>query len=62
MSLKGLLVSMLHIVGFDGVLGGMIGVVCSVVFGVLSVVVNFTWDAILGMTACGSNWYLVFSR
>ena len=35
-SLKGLLDSMLHITGFDGVLGGMTGVVYSVVFGVLS--------------------------
>ena len=54
-SLKGLLDSMLHVIGFDGVLGG-------VVFGVLSPLVNFTLDAIVGMTTFGSNSYLVFSR
>ena len=47
-SLKGLLLSMLHMIGFDGVLGGVMDTVCSVVFGVLSTFVNFTWDAILG--------------
>ena len=40
MSLKGLLVSILGIIGFDGVLGGVTGVVCSVLFGVLSTLVN----------------------
>ena len=42
MSLKGLLVGMLHITGFDGVLGGVTEIVCSVVFGVLSNFVIFT--------------------
>ena len=60
MSLKGLLFSMLHMIGFDGVLGGVMGTVCSVVFGVLSTFVNFTWDAILGITTCGSNSYFCF--
>ena len=46
-------------IGFDGVLGGVMSTVCSVVFGVLSTFVNITWDAILGMTACGSNSYFV---
>ena len=60
--LTGLLVSMLHITGFDGVLGGVTGVVYSVVFGVSSTFVKFTLDAIVGMTTFGSNSYLVFSR
>ena len=34
--LKSLLLSMLCIIGFDGVLGGVMGAVFSVVFGVLS--------------------------
>ena len=42
MSLTGLLVSMLHITGFDGVRGGVTGVVYSVVFGVLSNFMIFT--------------------
>ena len=50
-----LLVSMLCTIGFNGVLGGMIGVVYSVVFGVLSTLVNLTLDAIVGMTTFGSN-------
>ena len=33
---------MLHIIGFDGVLGGVMGAVFSVVFGVLSTLVYFT--------------------
>ena len=53
---------MLHIIGFDGVLGGVTGVVYSVVFGVLSTLVNFTLDVIVGMTTSGSNSCLVFSR
>ena len=61
-SLNGLLDSMLCIIGFDGVLGGVTGVVYSVVFGVLSTMVNFTLDAIGGMTTFGNNSYLVFSR
>ena len=59
---KGLLLIMLCMIGFDGVLGGVMGTVCSVMFGVLSTFVNFTWDGILGMTTCGSNSYFVFSR
>ena len=47
---------------FDGVLGGVTGVVYSVLFGVLLTLVNFTLDAILHMTTFGSNSYLVFSR
>ena len=62
MSFKGLLVRMLHMIGFDSVLGGVAGVVYSVVFGVLSTLVNFTLVAIKGMTTFGSNSYLVFSR
>ena len=54
-SLKGLLDSMWCIIGFDGVLGGVTGVVYSVGFGVLSTVVIFTLDVIVGMTALGSN-------
>ena len=46
---------MLHISGFDGVLGCVTGVVYSVVFGVLSSYVIFTLDAIVGMTTLGSN-------
>ena len=46
---------MLHIIGFDGALGGVTGVVYSVVFGVLSTFVIFTLDAIVGMTNFGSN-------
>ena len=60
MSCKGLLLSVLHMIGFDGVLGGMMGAVCSVVLGVLSTFVNFTWDAIVGMKTCGNNSYFVF--
>ena len=55
MSLKVLLVSMLHVTGFDGVLGGVTGVVYSVVCGVLSNFVIFTLDVIVGMTTSGSN-------
>ena len=55
MSLTGLLLSMLHITGFDGVLGVVTGVVYSVVFGVLSNFVIFTLDAIVGMTTSGRN-------
>ena len=62
MSLKGLLDSVLYIIGFDGVLGGVTGVVYSVVFGVLSTLVKLTLDAIVGMATFGSNSYLVFSR
>ena len=36
MSLKGLILSMLHMIGFNAVLGGVMGTVCSVVFGVLA--------------------------
>ena len=49
------LVNMLHITGFDGVLGGVTGVVFSVVCGVLSNFVIFTLDVIVGMTTSGSN-------
>ena len=62
MSFKGLLDRMLCTIGFDGVLGGETGLVYSVVFGVLSTLVNFTLDAIVDMTTFGSNSYLVFSR
>ena len=62
MSLKGLLDSVSHITGFDGVLGGVTWVMYSVVFGVLSTLVKLTLDAIVGMTTFGSNSYLVFSR
>ena len=62
MLITGLLDSMLHITGFDGVLGGVTGVVYSVVFGVLSNLVKFTLDTIVGMATFGSNSYLVFSR
>ena len=47
--------SLLHITGFDSVLGGVTGVVYSVVFGVMSNFVIFTLDAIVGMTTSGSN-------
>ena len=53
---------MLHITGFDGVLGGVTGAVYSVVFGVLSTFVIFTLDAIVDMKTLGSNCYFVFSR
>ena len=43
------------IIGFDGVLGGVMGAVFSVVFGVLLTLVNFTSEAIVGMTTFGSN-------
>ena len=33
----------MYAVGFDGVLSGVIGVLCSVVFGVLSIVINLTF-------------------
>ena len=59
---KGLLDTMLHIIGFDGVLDGVTAVVYSVVFGVLSTLVKFTLDAIVGMMTFGSNSYLVFFR
>ena len=62
MLLRGLLFIKCCTVAFDGVLGGVMGTVCSVVFGVLLSFVNFTWDGILGMTTCGSNSYFVFSR
>ena len=42
MAVKGLLDSMCCIIGFDGMLGGVTGVVYSVGFGVLSTVVIFT--------------------
>ena len=41
MLLTGLLFIMCCCVAFDGVLGGLMGIVCSVVFGVLSSFVNF---------------------
>ena len=53
---------MLCITGFDGVLGGVTGVVYSIVFGVSSAFVKFTLHVIVGMTTFGSNSYLVFSR
>ena len=54
---------MLYMIGFNSVLSvGVMGVVFSVVFGALLTSVNLTLDTIMGMTACGSNWYLVFSR
>ena len=53
--LKGPLDSMLHIIGFDVVLGGVTGVMYNVVFGVLSTSAIFTLDAIVGMTTLGSN-------
>ena len=37
----GLLLMMLSNIAFDGVLGGVMGTVCSIVFGVLSTFVNF---------------------
>ena len=46
---------MLHITGFDGVLGGVTGDVYSVVFDVLSNFVIFTSDVIVGMTTSHSN-------
>ena len=46
---------MLHITGFNGELGGVTGVVYSVVFCVLSNFVIFTSDVILGITTSGSN-------
>ena len=55
MSFKGLLLSMLCVIGFVDVLGGVIGVVFSAVYGVLSTLVNLTLDAIVGMTTCCSN-------
>ena len=60
MLLTGLLFIMCCSIAFDGVLGGVVGTVCSVVFGVLSSFVNFTWDGILGMTTCGSKSYFFF--
>ena len=39
---------MLCIIGFDCVLGGVMGAVFSVVFGVLSTLVNLTLDAVVG--------------
>ena len=33
---------MLYMIGFDGMLGGVMGTVCGVMFGVLSTFVNFT--------------------
>ena len=46
---------MLHTTGFDGVPGGVTGVVYSELFWVLSNFVIFTRDAIVGMTMSGSN-------
>ena len=54
-SLKVLLVCMLHMTGFDGVLGGVTGVVYSVAFDILSNFVIFTSDVIVGITTSGSN-------
>ena len=51
---------MLCITGFDGVLGGVTGVVYSVVFGVLSTFVIFTLDTIMGMTTSGVTDILFF--
>ena len=44
---QSLLDSMLHIIDFDGVLGGVTEVVYSVVFGILSTLASFTLDAIM---------------
>ena len=44
------------------VLGGVTGVMYSVGSGVLSTVVIFTWDEIVGMTTFDSNWYFVFFK
>ena len=55
MSLTGLFNSVLWIIGFDGVLGGVTGAVYSVVFSVLSTFVICTLDAIVGITNLGSK-------
>ena len=59
MLLTGLLFIICCSVAFDGVLGGVMGIVCIVVFWVLSSFVNFVWYGIFGMTTCGSNSYFV---
>ena len=46
---------MLHITGFNGVVGGVTGVLYGVVFGVLSNFVIFISDVIVGITTLGSN-------
>ena len=64
-SLKDLLLRMLCVIGFDGVLGYLMGVVFSVVFGVLSTLVNFTLDATVGMmtfVAVTDIWFFRFSQ
>ena len=62
MLVRGLLFIVFCSVAFDGMLGGVIGIVCSVVFGFLSNFVNFMSYGIFGMTTCGSNSYFVSSR
>ena len=58
--LTGVLVMILCNVAFDGVLGGVMGTVCCIVFGILSSFLHFIWDGILGMTTCGSYSYFDF--
>ena len=62
MSLTGLLFMICCSAGFDGCLGGVMGILCTVVFGVLSSFVNFIWDGILGMKTCGSNSFCFFFK
>ena len=59
MLLTGLLFIICCNVAFAGVLGGVMGIVCTVVFAVLSSFMNFIWYGILGMATCGSNSYFV---
>ena len=58
--LTGVFIILLYNVAFDGVLGGVMGTVCCIVFGILSSFLDFIWDGILGMTTCGSNSYFDF--
>ena len=60
--LTGVFVMILCSVALDGMLGGVMGTVCCIVFGILSSFLDFIWDGMLGITTCGYISYFDFSR
>ena len=58
--LTGVFVMILCSVALDGVLGGVMGTVCCIVFGILSSFLDFIWDGMLGITTCGKSHISIF--